>query len=119
MNTATFLQTPHSVRQIFPAIFAGKYNTKPIHYSKFETLKLALPSYKCRYNGDTEGCIPPTRPKEVLTWHLYHWKSLPKIFFYCTLLAQDAKIELMLTITQKPFFVSLDELALFMEPDMK
>jgi len=34
MNTATFLQTPHSVRQIFPAKFAGKYNTKPIHYSK-------------------------------------------------------------------------------------
>jgi len=38
---------------------------------------------------------------------------------YCTLLAEDAKIKLMLTINQKRFFVSLDELALFMEPDIK
>jgi len=42
-----------------------------------------------------------------------------KIFLHCTLLAKDAKIELMLTISQKRLFVSLDELAVFMEPDIK
>jgi len=42
-----------------------------------------------------------------------------QILLYCTLLAKDAKIKLMLTISQKRFFVSLDELALFIEPDIK
>jgi len=46
-------------------------------------------------------------------------KIIAKILLYCTLLAKDAKIKLMLTISQKRFFVSLDELALFMEPDIK
>jgi len=38
---------------------------------------------------------------------------------YGTLLAKDAKNQPMLTISQKRFFVSLDELALFMEPEIK
>jgi len=38
---------------------------------------------------------------------------------YCTLLAKDAKNDLMLAISQKRFFVSSDELALFMEHDIK
>jgi len=46
-------------------------------------------------------------------------KIIAKIFLHCTLLAKDAKIELMLTISQKRLFVSLDELAVFMEPDTK
>jgi len=46
-------------------------------------------------------------------------KIIAKIFLYCTLLAKDAKIKIMLTISQKRFFVLLDELALFMEPDIK
>ena len=42
--------------------------------------------------------------------------------YFCTayyLIAKDAKNQLMLTISQKCFFGSLDELALFMEPDIK
>jgi len=35
------------------------------------------------------------------------------------LIAKDVKNSLMLTISQKRFFVSLDELALFVEPDIK
>jgi len=62
---------------------------------------------------------PPTRPKEVLTRHLISLKIIAKIFLYCTLLAKDAKILLMLTFSPKRFFVSLDEVALFMEPDIK
>jgi len=46
-------------------------------------------------------------------------KIIAKIFLHCTLLAEDAKIELMLTISQKRLIVSLDELAVFMEPDIK
>jgi len=73
--------------------------------------------------ADTGVCVqgmhPPTRPKGVLTWHLISLKIIEKILLYCTLLAKDAKIKLMLTISQKRFFVSLDELALFMEPDIK
>jgi len=46
-------------------------------------------------------------------------KIIAKILLYCTLLAKDVKIKLMLTISQKHFFVSLDELALFIEPDIK
>jgi len=41
---------------------------------------------------------------------------------FCTvhhLVAKDAKNQLMLTINQKRFFVSIDELALFVEPDIK
>jgi len=34
MNTGKFLQTPHKVRQRFPAKFTGKTNAKPNHYSK-------------------------------------------------------------------------------------
>jgi len=69
--------------------------------------------------ADTGGMHPPTRPKEC--WHdtWFHWKSSPKIFLYGTLLAKDAKNQPMLTISQKRFFVSLDELALFMEPEIK
>ena len=37
----------------------------------------------------------------------------------CTFLRKDAKNWIMLTISQKRFFVSLDELAVFMESDMK
>jgi len=42
--------------------------------------------------------------------------------YFCTahnLIAKDTKNKLMLTISQKRFFVSLDELALFVEPDTK
>jgi len=69
--------------------------------------------------GHRGGCIPPTRPKEELTWHLISLKIIAKILLHCTLLGKDAKIKLMLTISQKRFFVSLDELAWFMEPDIK
>jgi len=62
---------------------------------------------------------PPTRPKEMLTLHLISLKIIAKILLYCTLLTKDAKIKLTITISQKRFFVSLDELALFMEPDIK
>jgi len=31
------------------------------------------------------GCIPPTRPKEVLTWHLISLKIIAKILLYCRL----------------------------------
>ena len=60
-----------------------------------------------------------SRPKEVLTWHLIFIENYRQKFLYCTLLAKDAKNQLMLTISQKRFFASLDELALFMEPDIK
>jgi len=35
------------------------------------------------------------------------------------LIAKDVKNSLMVTISQKRFFFSLDELALFVEPDIK
>jgi len=69
--------------------------------------------------GGDAGDASPHRPKEVLTRHLISLKIIAKILLYCTLLAKDAKIKLMLTISQKRFFVSLDELTLFMEPDIK
>jgi len=50
---------------------------------------------------------------------LISFKTIAKIFLFCTLLAKDAENKLMLTISQKRFFVSLDQLALFMEPDIK
>jgi len=40
--------------------------------------------------GGCRGCIPSTRPKKVLTWHLISFKIIAKIFLYCTLLAWDA-----------------------------
>jgi len=42
--------------------------------------------------------------------------------YFCSahyLIAEDVKNSLMLTISQKRFFFSLDELALFVEPDIK
>jgi len=42
--------------------------------------------------------------------------------YFCTahyLIGEDAKNSLVLTISQKRFFVSLDELALFVETDIK
>jgi len=42
--------------------------------------------------------------------------------YFCTahyLIGKDAKNKLLQTISQKRFFVSLDELALFVEPDIK
>ena len=42
--------------------------------------------------GDARDASPPTRPKEVLTWHLISLKSIAKMLWYCTLLAKDAKI---------------------------
>jgi len=55
-----------------------------------------------------------TRPKEVLTRHLISLKIIAKNIFVL-----HTKNELVLTISQKCFFGSLDELALFMEPDIK
>ena len=37
-----------------------------------------------------QGMHPPTRPKEVLTWHLISLKTIAKIFLYCTLLVLQA-----------------------------
>jgi len=42
--------------------------------------------------------------------------------YFCSshyLITKDVKNSLMLTISQKRFFFSLDELALFVEPDIK
>jgi len=42
--------------------------------------------------------------------------------YFCTahnLIAKDVKYSLMLTINQKRFFFAIDELALFVEPDIK
>jgi len=36
--------------------------------------------------GGCRGCVPPTSPKEVLTWHVISLKIIAKIFLYCTLL---------------------------------
>jgi len=46
-------------------------------------------------------------------------KIIANVLWHCTLLAKDAKIQFMPTINQKRFFVSLDELAFFMESDIK
>jgi len=42
--------------------------------------------------GGVQGMHPPTRPKEVLKWHLISFKIIAKILLYCTLLAKDAKL---------------------------
>jgi len=36
--------------------------------------------------GGCRECIPLTRPKEVLTWHLISLKIIARIFLFCTLL---------------------------------
>ena len=92
--------------QIHPVVFALKRQINKQKVSDADT-------------GGVQGMHPPTRPKEVLKWHLISLKIIAKILLYCTLLAKDVKIKLMLTISQKHFFVSLDELALFIEPDIK
>jgi len=49
---------------------------------------------QARTQGEMQGMHPPTWPKKMLRcWHdtLFHWKSSPKIFLCCTLLAKDAK----------------------------
>jgi len=38
------------------------------------------------HRGGCRGCIPPTRPKEVLTWPLISLQIIAKLFLYCTLL---------------------------------
>ena len=59
--------------------------------------------------GGLQGMHPPTRPEKLLTWYSISFKIITK----------SIKNWLMLTISQKRFFVSLDELALFVEPDIK
>jgi len=54
----------------------------------------------------------------VLTRHFISLKIIAKNIFVLYI-TRDAKNQLMLTNSQKRFFVSLDELALFMEPDIK
>jgi len=50
-------------------------------------------NHQARIQGEDAGdASPPTRPKEVLTWHLISLKIFAKILLYCTLLAKDAKI---------------------------
>ena len=56
------------------------------------TARVIVPITRRGHRGGWMGCIPPTRPKEVLIWHLISFKIIAKILLYCTLLAKDAKI---------------------------
>jgi len=38
------------------------------------------------YQGGMQGMHPPTRPKEMLSWHVISLKIIAKTFLYCTLL---------------------------------
>jgi len=62
-----------------------------------------------RPGADTGGMHPPTRPKEVLTWHDFI-KSSPK--YFCT----AHYLIFSKTTSQKRFFVSLDEVPCLWKP---
>ena len=76
----------------------------------------------CRrgHRGDAGDAYPPPDLKNVDMTLDFIENYRQK--YFCTahyLIAEDTKNQLMLTISQKRFFVSLDELALFVEPDIK
>jgi len=85
--------------------------------TNFRTKSKSSLSFRSGYGGECRGYIPPTRPKEVLTRHFVSLKIIAKNIFVLYI-TRDAKNQLML-ISRKRFFVSLDELALIMEPDIK
>jgi len=56
----------------------------PCNRNAKKTAVLFRRSNQERTQEGCRGCIPPTRPKEVLTWHLISLKIIAKIFLYCT-----------------------------------
>jgi len=63
-----------------------KFKPLFICYNRTDSLKDAVFILKAVHRRGHRECIPPTRPKEVVTWHLIPLKNIAKIFLSCTLL---------------------------------
>jgi len=121
VNNVTFVGSEGRSPQLPPWIRPYIYSLSQAPFSSFRNDLTGIQTQPTRrgHRGDAGDASPPPDLKRCShdTW--FHWKSSPKIFLYCILLAKDSKNQPMLTISQKRFVVSLDELALFMEPDIK